>query len=875
MNKINTAARGKLYCLALALSFSLGAAFSQNNTNAAQTQTGFLIVQDGRAGATIVLPAKPRPVEIYAANELIEHVEKVSKAKLTIALEGTAAEANSTSPRIFIGRTQAFQKAVDETKIALKDWREIPLALPTTAASQDGTGALQKFPPNGFLIKTVDNALFLVGRDDAGQPLNDTVSAGTLFAAYEWIEGQLGVRWIWPGELGTRLPKSSRVMSGTWDRQGQPPLLSSKMRRMIGTSVFTPTEGGYTPEQRKQVMQEEAVWYRRNRFARAVNLDYGGHAFEAYWKRFNETHPEYFNLLPDGKRRPAINERVVAMSVGDPGFQKQVVEDWKATRSPERPWINAAENDTSGMCTCDLCMALDVPDPNLQVPWAQRLEHARTAFNAEERQWYRHLGSLSDRYARYYLAVQKLANETDPQATLIAYAYLNYRNPPLATQLNRKVVIGIIPETPGLSYLWPLNEQSYEAFDQQWTGWSKTNASLYLRPNYMISGHEQPLLFPDQIARHFKLAYQHNLIATDYDSLTSMWATQGPNLYVVTRLHWQPEWTLEQILDEYYSLFGPASKEVRSYFEFWQKRTATRGEELVRETHDPLAPNSRALFWKWSYFYSVASLVFTPADFDNGEKLLTAAKNSAKGDEMALRRIEFLEAGLKDARLVAKASEVGLKLPQTNDIDTMSKVVAAVDTHRSWMAATYPHAINFDLAAYNENRSWDRLVYNALAQGDASQKLPTQWSLRWDAEKRGQQEEWFKEPGDASLWQKIEVTSAWEKQEAGKQWRQKHRADYDGLAWYRVNFQVDPLKKGKRLSLLFGAVDESATVYLNGREVGGRQFAKPDDWKTPFSVDVTDAVKFGEENQLIVLVEDKSGLGGVWKPVWLVERKAD
>ena len=39
-----------------------------------------------------------------------------------------------------------------------------------------------------------------------GDPLNMNTSAGTLFGVYEWLDHDVGVRWLWPGELGTYVP---------------------------------------------------------------------------------------------------------------------------------------------------------------------------------------------------------------------------------------------------------------------------------------------------------------------------------------------------------------------------------------------------------------------------------------------------------------------------------------------------------------------------------------------------------------------------------------------------------------------------------------------------------------------------------------------
>ena len=110
----------------------------------------------------------------------------------------------------------------------------------------------------------------------------------------------------------------------------------------------------------------------------------------------------------------------------------------------------------------------------------------------------------------------------------------------------------------------------------------------------------------------------------------------------------------------------------------------------------------------------------------------------------------------------------------------------------------------------------------------------------------------------------------WEKQEVGKQWKKEHGKDYDGLAWYRTRFKLPAGAEGKRLFLFFGAVDEGATVWLNGQLVGEHPFVKPSDWYSSFEMEISEQVRFDRPNVLVVLVEDRSGLGGVWKKVRVV-----
>src|SRR3954451_6351257 len=57
------------------------------------------------------------------------------------------------------------------------------------------------------------------------------------------------------------------------------------------------------------------------------------------------------------------------------------------------------------------------------------------------------------------------------------------------------------------------------------------------------------------------------------------------------------------------------------------------------------------------------------------------------------------------------------------------------------------------------------------------------------------------------------------------------------VVWYRRTFQVDPADREQRLVLYFGAVDYSACVWVNGRQV-----AQHEGGMTPFRADITTAL---------------------------------
>ncbi len=106
----------------------------------------------------------------------------------------------------------------------------------------------------------------------------------------------------------------------------------------------------------------------------------------------------------------------------------------------------------------------------------------------------------------------------------------------------------------------------------------------------------------------------------------------------------------------------------------------------------------------------------------------------------------------------------------------------------------------------------------------------------------------------------------------------------DKMLWYKRTFDVPKDWLGKRVQLHFGAVDWEAVVFVNKKEV-----AKHTGGYTPFSADITDALKTDGPQELIVLVWDPTdasfqprgkqinnphgiwytAVTGIWQTVWI------
>jgi hypothetical protein len=618
-----------------------------------QAANGVSLVQDGKAVAEVVLPDRPTPVAQYAAQELVYHVRKATGATLPIRSES---EAGGAGPRLYLG--------------------------PCRATRQAGI-AVEKLPAEALVLHTSGDQLFIAGNDGPGDPLDPDTRAGTLFGVYEWLEAALGVRWLWPGELGTSVPHTRNLVSTAADRTITPRLMQRRVRPGLRFTSENPALG-FTPDAAKQYEREQTVYLRRHRMGRSVRMSYG-HAFTDWWEKYGREHPDWFQQGADGKRGPRKKGARYSMCVSNPGLQQEIVARWKAQgggRGSGPRFLNAVENDIPGLCDCERCKASDGPTPPDYLTFVSpKSKIAGTRF-------------VSDRYARFWLALQQQAAQVNPEATVIGYAYFNYFHAPTSgVKLNPHVLLGYCPSAG----FYPRTPDEHEWYKRQWRGWRETGARLFMRTNYFLDGYCLPYVFAHQFADDFQHAYRNGMVATDFDSLTGHWATQGPNLYLLMRLHTQPEASPDTLLAEYYAAFGPAAPEVKAYFDYWESYTTGHRAEIVR--------NSEAMeASRWRSFAKAAYACFPPACFTPAEAILARAAAKAKANPEAAARVAFLQKGLRQARLSVQAAEVlTLARPEAPAAER-SRVLRELVTFRR--SVERDGIDNFNHLAWVEDLSW-------------------------------------------------------------------------------------------------------------------------------------------------------------------------
>ncbi|MFW6156239.1 MAG: DUF4838 domain-containing protein, partial [Armatimonadota bacterium] len=560
------------------------------------------LVEGGEAQAVVVVPVEATDVERYAAEELVYHVEKATG--VTLAIVGEDDVPPEPAGRVLIGDTRAAR-----------------------AAGMDVTD----LPLEAAVLRTTGDGLLIAGEDSEGDAISQGTRAGTLWGVYEVLDRFMGVRWLWPGELGVHVPATDSIVIPAVDERVPPTMI----RRRVRDGLRRPSgDTGLTEEGFEQYAHAQQVFQRRHRMGRSLPLRYG-HAFGRYWERYGDEHPEWFQLLPNGWRGPATPNSRTSMCVSNPEFHREIIARWKQRRE-QNPgeWfnVNGCENDIRGLCVCEDCIAWDGPQPDLE-----------DIYPLGERRM------VSDRYARFWLTLQQLAAEEDPDAMVIGYAYTNYYPAPTSDiKLNPNVLVGMCP-WPGWWY--PRNEREQEWLKEQWAGWAKTGASIFLRPNYFLDSYTMPHIFARQFADEFQHYAENAMVATDFDSLTGQWAAQGTNLYLLHRLHTRADRPVDEVLDEYYSAFGPAAEQVERYFDYWEAYTMSDTERFDRVQQE-------AGVSRYRNTAAFAHVLYPQELFEPAEAILAEAAEAAAGDEVSAARVEYLRRGLRHARMCARLSAI-------------------------------------------------------------------------------------------------------------------------------------------------------------------------------------------------------------------------
>lgn len=439
-------------------------------------------------------------------------------------------------------------------------------------------------PVEGFAIKTAKDRVFIVGHDGAVDKRTRTVSSGTAWGMFEFLERFVGVRWYYPvckdhnpDNVGLSIPKK-------------------------GTLAISPVWLEDAPAFRKRAMWIVSMLFNRggNSWPIAVRVH------TPHWggvKEYKENRPEVFQLRSDGTRSFSM------LCYGNPKTLETYLENialhfdegQKAHLGIHGDAITVSPNDAHIACYCTDCRKLWDKDGG-------------------------RYGTASRILATF---VDKLAREVKkrwPDKTIIFLPYLNYTAAPKGFKFPDNVEVQICG-MPGLAqHKEPAIDQSEQANIDAWIEISGRKIQNWHYSCWPEDKTRAVYLFPHVIKEH----YQKNRDKTVGSFINGPhhrhhWPRHHLSLYCWLKVLWDPEFDVDAGIEEYCRrMYGPAAATMRELVQM-----QIDGWEKSRWPGGRLSP-------KGIYEYS-----YPREDVVHMEQLLAKARQEAKGDELILKRIEY------------------------------------------------------------------------------------------------------------------------------------------------------------------------------------------------------------------------------------------
>ena len=578
------------------------------------------LVENGQARGAIIVAPDASPIAREAAQDLQFYIRKSTGAELSILAPDAEATLPAAFARVYVGPSQAAERAGIRAQ-ALEDEQ--------------------------YRVVTRGNALFLLGSDrDYGTHSVSVVnrSPGTIWSVNSVLDRFLGVRWLWPGEVGTFVPKHQNLRVPDLDFIGRPGSLQRELP--MRWPKREANDGGVAGDgyryllsasEQEKLVAESLDWGERHQLGqrRAFNTTHG---FGDWWRKYGATHPDYFAQTPPGIVQPYPEPERVKLRIGNPAVAAQIVQEWKDAGAPDI-W-RVAPNDSAAFDISAESRALDVPaNQDIDAIWNGT-------------------ANLTARYLGFWNGLLAEMKKTNPNVNLVTYVYGAYREPPPAgMKVSPGIVAGFV--------------NTFDAY-AEWDAWSAAGMSLILRPNWWHQGVDAPHIPLHNQGNYFRNAQNKGMVGFRFDQLYGFWGTQGASYYMIARLAERPDLSVDEVLDEYTSGFGSAAPAIKEYLNYWEDYTnAAAYPNLVggAKTHEPpgLYDELQKLvgftYHPLAGSWLVMPYLYPDAVITRGLKHLDDADVLARDDAPEIRaRIQFLRDGLISLRATRDQVALGVKL---------------------------------------------------------------------------------------------------------------------------------------------------------------------------------------------------------------------
>ena len=439
------------------------------------------LAANGQSQAVIVTPRQASGEIQRGVKDLVRYVAQSTGA--TLKVEQSSAEGRV---EIHVGQTDYVQS----------------LKLP-----------LQDLGTDGFMIAfPAPNRIVLVGGSDWGSE----------YAAYEFLERYVGVRWLFPDELGTVVPKNAELALPVAQVVSRPVFIS----RTTGGNYSVPGKPGYD-------------WL--NRMRRHWTIQHH-HNFDKLFTpdKYYAEHPEFYPLV-NGKRQKPDAEGYSWQPVLDaPGIVDAAVAaiDQYFDKNPAARSYSLGINDNNNF------------------------QHPSKYINSVGQDDY------SDYYFNFTNQVIEGVLKAHPDKWFGCLAYVGVTDPPRDIKVNPRMVPYICIDRQG----WASEEGMRQ--DMERTEKWHAAAPVLGWYDYVYGGEKYriPRIYTHLMGKYLRYAAENGVKAyySEHYGIPS-W-TEGPKMYVLMKLLWDPSVDVDQLQDEWYRLAvgQKAAEPLAKYYQVWE-----------------------------------------------------------------------------------------------------------------------------------------------------------------------------------------------------------------------------------------------------------------------------------------------------------------
>lgn len=718
--------------------------------------------------------------------------------------------------------TEPEKKVAQELKDYIKQISGIDLPVSENPASVQGTkiyiGRAAPSPDKEAIRSGGDepDAFRLHVAEGAIQLVGlDDSDKGSLYAAYELLE-QIGVRWFMPGDIGTVVPSMSTIEVSYQDTIQHP---GFDFRFFQAAAPYVWVAG-----MPMGVNLTEAVpWVEHVRLNQKT---VGAHELLSN-PPSRANRPDLYLPNADGTpsihldvTKPEVLELVVAESLG------------KLKKNPNLEYLSMGPSDGNVV----------VLKPDLE-------------WDGDDMDSLVGVLSTTDRLIKFFnLVLERLEAEGYKDVKIAFYAYNTYYNPPVRWTPNERIVPMIASITLdrihsiGNPLAWERNYLK-DVID----GWNKVSPKVLIYDYlFHLADPGLPVSLAERIGTEYKY-FKDNGVVGIRGETTPEWGYGGLGLYLAAKMMWNPNLDVEALREDYFTKFyGPAAAPMKEHFE-------------ILENALEKADYSSGGIYDFQH-------ILTDEVMQEMARTLGEAKTKVAVDSIYDKRINMVsiayDFGDNFLEMIDQFNSfqfVEAKATFDNICEIRNNAVLHSPTILACTKA-FPYTEWFfeKIARQGEQRisNGNRIVA----------QLPDEWDVKLFPNASG---------ADLGLWKLGLETKSWRKLKTySETWSDQGLRYYKGHAWYRTTVDVaQEFNTGKPIRLWFSNIDETARVWMNGKELSLVQ--KGAGLTKPWEFDATPAVKFGEPNLIVVDVGnevlDEIGTGGIAGPamLWQVNTELD